>query len=202
MLKGTDVEPLNWTVPFISLWKDLVRLGTVEKQLIFCEGEEQRDLLLSAFLLKLFHREHHVNGGPLNTKATLWFMIHTLSQLLQPGKEDSGDDFAYNTQKRDTPVVSSHTVWWCSNLSCPEAHSPPASIWWSCGAMGQAIVERQCFSRSGGMLSFPGALPGFNCLMACISSSIVGSASSSSSGGRLIITVASRAEDVTKFCLE
>ena len=129
-----------------------------------------------------------------------------LSQLLQPA-EDSGDDFSDDAQERYTPVVIAITPVFfvliqrndvrVSRMLGHTALLPAFGdymVQW--GSKDQKAVLQQIRGNA----VVPGALADFSCLMACLSLSMVGSASRSSSGGRL--TVASRAEGVTTFCLE
>lgn len=175
MLKATEVKSLNWTVHFISLWKDLGCQGgggswffaAVWRAHPCWPGQK----LLSIFIPELTHGEHHVDSGPLSMKATLRFRSCSASFCNLVRRT-----LAMNLQtmlRREIP--RSYTVWWCLHHLRHTALLPTSGdhvVQW--GSKSQKIVLQQI----GGMPSFPGALPGFNCLTVCTSWSIVGSASS------------------------
>lgn len=127
--------------------------------------------LLSIFIPELTHGEHRVDSGPLSMKATLRFRSCSASFCNLVRRT-----LAMNLQtmlRREIP--RSYTVWWCLHHLRHTALLPTSGdhvVQW--GSKSQKIVLQQI----GGMPSFPGALPGFNCLTVCTSWSIVGSASS------------------------
>lgn len=104
--------------------------------LIFCSSLKSPSLLTRSKAALYIYSGADTRRTPCRQWTTqheshITFQV-LLCQLLQPGEKDSGNEFADNAQERDTPVLYSVMM-----FASPEAHSPPANIWWSCGAVGQ-----------------------------------------------------------------